>query len=209
MDPRHRIESHIRIGFPSTGVMRLGTRPELSRMFLSETTGPSRVNRGMAVYNSRMTVESWASSASVRKSMQANKSRDTRPELAVRRALHSRGFRYRVSVRPVATLRRSADIVFRRDRIAVFIDGCFWHGCPTHYREPTLNKQYWQSKVRRNIERDTQTGIDLTNAGWTVLRFWAHEDATASAIRIGEVVSSYRRNENSTRSLRAVNAQLP
>lgn len=117
---------------------------------------------------------SWASTPGSRASMQANRGRDTAPELAVRRRLHAMGLRYRVSVRPVQNLRRTADIVFARARIAVFIDGCFWHGCPEHYQAPVRNGDFWLAKRTRNRERDAETDASLTAAGWTPLRFWEH-----------------------------------
>lgn len=116
--------------------------------------------------------------------MQGNHSRDTKPELAVRRVLHAAGARYRVSYRPLPGLRRTADIVFTRARIAVFIDGCFWHGCPSHYRAPGSNVAYWEEKIGRNRARDLKTSETLTAAGWTVLRFWSHEDPAAVARQI-------------------------
>lgn len=113
--------------------------------------------------------------------MQANRSRDTSPELAVRRLLHRRGLRYRVAARPLPDLRRTADIVFTRQRIAVFIDGCYWHGCPTHYKTPRINAHYWSPKITGNQARDADTDAHLTAAGWKVLRYWEHDDAATVA----------------------------
>ena len=112
--------------------------------------------------------------------MVANRRRDTSPELAVRRSLHALGLRYRVDFAPLGG-RRRADIVFTRQRIAVFIDGCFWHGCPDHATIPKRNASYWVPKLRRNIERDRETDSLLRAAGWTVLRYWEHEDALSVA----------------------------
>lgn len=116
--------------------------------------------------------------------MLSNRRRDTKPELAVRRALHSAGFRYRVDHRPSLELRTRADIVFTRQRIAVFIDGCFWHGCPVHATLPKRNSDYWVPKLQRNVERDLETTSRLETLGWVVLRFWEHErvDSTVEAI---------------------------
>lgn len=122
----------------------------------------------------RMEDSSWATSVGTRRSMVGNKARDTKPELAVRRLLHARGFRYRVNARPVAELRRTADILFTRQRIAIFIDGCYWHGCPRHYTAPRANGEFWANKVRRNQERDAETNALVEAAGWTVMRFWSH-----------------------------------
>lgn len=109
--------------------------------------------------------------------MQANRSRDTKPELAVRRAAFSLGLRYLVCARPIPTLRRTADLVFPRAKIAVFVDGCYWHGCPAHHRRPTINGRYWTDKIERNRRRDVETDAILVNAGWLVIRSWEHEDA--------------------------------
>jgi len=108
--------------------------------------------------------------------MLANRSRDTKPEVALRRLLHARGLRYRVAFRPLPDRRRSVDIAFTRVRVAVMIDGCFWHGCLEHYRPPVRNASYWSQKVRRNVARDEETTGRLIAAGWQVLRFWEHED---------------------------------
>ncbi len=134
--------------------------------------------------------ESWASSPATRKSMQGNRSRDTKPEMAVRSAVHRRGIRFRVSARPQPELARTADLVLRKTRIAVFVDGCYWHGCPDHHTKPATNVQYWANKIARNIERDSETTAYLQQAGWTVLRFWEHEDPEAVADRVQEAVQS-------------------
>ena len=131
---------------------------------------------------------SWASSYGTRRSMQSNKGRDTKPELTIRKILHAQGLRYRVNTRPIPGLRRTADIVFTRVRFAIFIDGCFWHGCPEHYQRPTSNRDYWDLKVSRNRERDIETSQNLVANGWRFLRVWEHElredpDAVAARIR--------------------------
>lgn len=134
--------------------------------------------------------ESWASSDATRRSMQGNRGRDTKPELAVRSAVHRRGIRYRVSVRPQPEFARTADLVLRKTRIAVFVDGCFWHGCPDHRTQPATNSRFWADKIARNIERDTETTEYLQQSGWTVLRFWEHEDPEAVADRVQQAVQS-------------------
>lgn len=131
---------------------------------------------------------SWASNPGRRRNMQANRRRDTTPEVAVRRLLHSRGLRYRVDYPPLGG-RRRADIVFTRKRIAVFIDGCFWHGCPEHASRPTVNTDYWDPKLQRNIERDRETSALLEDADWTVLRFWEHEPPELVAAAIESAVN--------------------
>lgn len=133
-----------------------------------------------------------ASSEGVRKSMQANKGRDTKPELALRRAVHARGLRYRVSMRPLPPIRRTADLVFTKAKVAVFLDGCFWHGCPQHHTKARANADYWAEKVTRNRERDAETDRLLEEAGWTVVRVWEHEDPVQAAAKVGEIVRSRR-----------------
>ncbi|GAA3386749.1 very short patch repair endonuclease [Cryptosporangium minutisporangium] len=125
--------------------------------------------------------------------MQANKSRDTNPELALRRAVHARGMRYRVNTRPVAGLRRTADLVFTKARVAIFLDGCFWHGCPQHHTVAKTNATFWAEKVRRNRERDAETDRLIAEHGWTVVRIWEHEDPTEAAERIQAVIEQARR----------------
>jgi DNA mismatch endonuclease (patch repair protein) len=116
--------------------------------------------------------------------MQGNRKRDTRPELAIRSELHRRGFRYRVDTRPIASLRCRADIVFRPKKVAVFVDGCFWHGCPVHGTSPRTNAVYWRAKIGRNVERDRLNEAELSAAGWTVIRVWEHEIPADAAERI-------------------------
>lgn len=113
--------------------------------------------------------------------MSAQRSKDTAPEIAVRRALHALGLRYRVHTQPVASLRRKADVVFPRAKVAVFIDGCFWHGCPTHGVRPSTNTEWWLWKLQRNQARDADTNRLLESTGWTVLRFWEHESPRDAA----------------------------
>jgi DNA mismatch endonuclease (patch repair protein) len=99
--------------------------------------------------------------------------------------------RYRVAIAPVPSLRRRADIVFTRQRLAIFIDGCFWHGCPRHGRKTfNHNVAYWPAKIRSNKERDADTNMRLVKAGWIVLRFWEHEDPEDVAASIIELVRS-------------------
>ncbi|MEU4653782.1 very short patch repair endonuclease [Streptomyces sp. NPDC023723] len=135
---------------------------------------------------------SWASSAARRRNMQAIRSRDTKPEIAIRRLVHATGLRYRVAARPLPDLRRTADMVFRSARVAVFIDGCYWHGCPEHYVSPKTNSGYWSEKVVRNVTRDRDTDEKLREAGWLVLRFWEHEPSDACADKIAATVLARR-----------------
>ncbi|MGW0764010.1 very short patch repair endonuclease [Streptomyces sp. NPDC002676] len=135
---------------------------------------------------------SWASSAARRRNMQAIRSRDTKPERLIRRLVHAQGLRYRVSARPLPDLRRTADMVFRPAKVAVFIDGCYWHGCPEHYIPPRTNSGYWSEKVLKNVQRDRETDQHLKDAGWLVLRFWEHEPSEVCAQHIAAVVTERR-----------------
>ncbi|MFD9867114.1 very short patch repair endonuclease [Streptomyces niveus] len=138
---------------------------------------------------------SWASSAGRRRNMQAIRSRDTKPEQLIRRLVHAQGLRYRVAARPLPNLRRTADLVFRPVKVAVFIDGCYWHGCPDHYVAPRTNSGYWSGKVAGNISRDRDTDQQLSEAGWTVLRFWEHESPDDCALKITTTVRRLRAKE--------------
>tara|TARA_R100000306_G_C4370877_1_gene139891 strand:+ start:510 stop:932 length:423 start_codon:yes stop_codon:yes gene_type:complete len=124
--------------------------------------------------------------------MVGNRSRDTTPEIRIRSAVHRRGLRYRVAARPLVELRRTADLVFRPSKVAVFIDGCYWHGCPEHFVQPKTNTAYWSGKIGGNIERDRETDRRLREAGWAVLRFWEHDDVDAAVDDIVSVVTIRR-----------------
>lgn len=132
--------------------------------------------------------ESWASSPEARARMRSNKSRDTKPELALRSAVHARGLRYRVSAKPLAGVRRTADLVFPRAKVAVFLDGCFWHGCPEHHTVASANAKFWADKVENNRKRDRDTDGRLAEAGWVSVRIWEHEDAAEAARRVEGIV---------------------
>jgi len=123
-----------------------------------------------------------------RRSMQSQRERDTAPELALRRALHTRGLRYFVHRRPVSGLQREADIVFVRARVAVFVDGCFWHGCPEHGTYPKNNAEWWRTKLDRNRARDVDTDLKCRSADWEVVRVWEHERAGDAADRVERIV---------------------
>jgi DNA mismatch endonuclease (patch repair protein) len=123
----------------------------------------------------------------------ANRKRDTKPETLLRSALHRQGLRFRkdqllrcedIKVRP--------DIVFSRAHVAVFVDGCFWHGCPEHQRIPKRNGDYWGPKLQRNVERDRQADRALTDEGWEVLRIWEHEDLETAVERVAASVARRR-----------------
>ncbi|WP_180934032.1 very short patch repair endonuclease [Nocardioides ungokensis] len=137
-----------------------------------------------------LSYESWASTPAARAVMQANRRRDTTPEMAVRRLVHAAGLRYRVDARPLPDLNRRADLVFTRAKVAAFVDGCYWHGCPEHGTVARTNVTYWSTKIARNKERDADTDRLLAGRGWRVVRVWEHESPTAAAARIIEVVRS-------------------
>ena len=124
---------------------------------------------------------SLATTAKTSARLSLQRRRDTRPELALRRALHRLGYRYLVDAPLPGMPRRRADILFRAAKVAVFVDGCFWHGCPDHATWPTNNAEWWKRKIGMNIERDLDTSARLEAQGWLVVRVWEHE-ATAEAL---------------------------
>ncbi|SRR6266704_3875261 len=129
-----------------------------------------------------------ASSEAVRARMRAQRTRDTAPELALRHRLHAMGLRYRVDEAPLPGLRRRADLVFRRARVAVFVDGCFWHGCPEHRRGARENAGWWARKIARNRDRDADTDRRLALAGWVSARVPEHDDPDEAAAAVARVV---------------------
>ena len=128
------------------------------------------------------------SSPAARSRMVAARQRDTKPELQLRSALHRMGLRFRVDVRPLPDLPRRADIVFRRARVAVFVDGCFWHGCPEHGTRSKANAEWWRLKIEKNRERDSNTTDFLREAGWRVVRAWEHESPSEIAEEVAIIV---------------------
>ncbi len=139
-------------------------------------------------------------STAVRNVMKANKSSDTGPELKLRSLVHKAGLRYAINVRPESRINRRADIVFRSAKVAVFVHGCFWHGCPKHYVLPKTNKSFWSQKVMRNTERDNETKRLLRQRGWKVFVLWEHQDFQEPATRIAQEVRSRRRPVNIDRT---------
>jgi DNA mismatch endonuclease, patch repair protein len=114
--------------------------------------------------------------------MRAIRRTNTKPELALRSALHRRGYRFRKDHRLDLNdgARVRPDIAFTARKVAVFVDGCFWHVCPEHGRDPTVNEWYWAPKLRRNMERDRAADAALAAAGWRVVRVWEHEPLAAA-----------------------------
>lgn len=110
--------------------------------------------------------------------------KNTSPERTIRQLLYREGRRYRVHYPVPGMPRRTIDIAFPRRRVAVFVDGCFWHGCAEHARSSRTNLEYWEPKIAGNRYRDLETQRHLEDAGWTVLRIWEHEQAFESVDRI-------------------------
>jgi DNA mismatch endonuclease (patch repair protein) len=129
----------------------------------------------------------------VRRRMQMQARRDTRPELAIRRALHALGLRFRVDRVPMLGMRSRADVVFSRVRVAVFVDGCFWHRCPLHGTVPTNNREWWVEKLAANVDRDRRVDNQLAAAGWRSIRVWEHEDPVEAARQVAAIVTAVRR----------------
>jgi DNA mismatch endonuclease (patch repair protein) len=117
-------------------------------------------------------------------------SRDTKPEVQIRRLLHALGLRYRVDCSVLPGVRRRADLVFGPARVVVLVDGCFWHGCPEHATWPKHNADFWREKIEANRDRDRDTDRRLEDAGWLVVRVWEHEDPREAARRIERLVRS-------------------
>ncbi|MGH3979898.1 MAG: very short patch repair endonuclease [Pseudonocardiaceae bacterium] len=130
-----------------------------------------------------------ASSEGARDRMSRQRQRDTGPELAVRQRVHAMGLRYRVDA-PLPGLRRRADMLFSGARVAVFVDGCFWHGCPQHATTPKSNTDWWREKIAANVRRDHDTDATLRSSGWEIVRIWAHEPPDIAAARVASIVST-------------------
>lgn len=125
-----------------------------------------------------------ASSAAVRRRMKATRQRDTPAEIALRSELHRRGLRYHVDRSPIPSVRRRADLVFSSARLAVFVDGCFWHACPKHATWPKTHAAWWRRKIEGNRQRDRDTDALLVRSGWAVYRVWSHENHERAAVKI-------------------------
>ena len=118
----------------------------------------------------------------------------TKAELGLRRILHSRGLRYRLHVTVLTKPRRVADIVFSSAHVAIFVDGCFWHGCPEHASWPKSNANFWREKIEANRVRDADTDQRLSALGWKTVRVWEHEDPSDAASRIAELVDARKKD---------------
>lgn len=132
--------------------------------------------------------ENLPTTEGVRRRMSAQKVADTKLELALRRGLFAEGYRYRVGYPVPGMARRTIDIAFPRRKVAVFIDGCFWHRCPEHYVPVKNNAEWWEAKLGRNVDRDAETTAVLTAQDWTVVRVWEHESVEHALGRITRVL---------------------
>jgi len=132
-----------------------------------------------------------ASSPEAAKRMRANRRRDSKPEVAIRSELHRRGYRFRVD-RPIAvgSGRVRPDLVFPKSKVAVFVDGCFWHSCPDHATRPKRNATYWTAKLEENVRRDQRNTRELGEAGWKVIRIWAHVPPDQAASEIEDALKA-------------------
>ena len=129
------------------------------------------------------------------RNMQAIRRTNTRPEVELRSALHRGGYRFRKDLSIQTSSRRvRPDIVFTARKVAVFVDGCFWHCCPVHGRQPTVNTGYWSPKLRRNVERDRLADSALQHDGWKVIRIWEHEQIEAAICKVVAALDRSRPN---------------
>jgi DNA mismatch endonuclease (patch repair protein) len=165
---------------------------------------PSRVDQVVKVRASPLAVAtSWATSPGVRRSMQSNTGRDTNPELELRKALQRVGLRFWKNRRPIRGLRCEADVVFPRLRLAVFVDGCFWHGCSEHKSLPVAHGDWWRAKLSRTVTRDRENNDLLARAGWTVVRLWEHESIEDMVSRVTGAINTIRQQSNDQRNRRS------
>ncbi|GAB2616825.1 very short patch repair endonuclease [Kribbella endophytica] len=127
------------------------------------------------------------------RNMQAIRRTNTKPEVDLRSALHRDGYRFRKDLSIYTSLRRvRPDIVFTARKVAVFVDGCFWHCCPIHGRQPTVNSGYWSPKLQRNVERDRLADTALHEDGWSVVRIWEHESIEEAVRMVKQTVDRRR-----------------
>lgn len=161
----------------------------------SATLQVERCERRQHISSPRVPPHPGSSGEAVSRKMSALRRRDNAGELAVRRLLHRAGYRYRVCHPVPGFPRRTIDIAFTRSRVAVFIDGCFWHGCPDHGTRPRANADWWSAKLAANHGRDEDTNAQLLAEGWRVIRAWEHEHPTEVVDRVVNLL----RAENTAR----------
>jgi DNA mismatch endonuclease (patch repair protein) len=145
------------------------------------------LSKTKAAGNKRIAKPAPSSDAALHR-MKAAKPRDTAPEKALRSKLHKKGLRYQVDVKPVRDLNRKADILFRSAKVAVFVDGCFWHGCPIHGTQAKANAEFWKNKIKQNQKRDADTTKQLKIAGWRIIRIWEHENSIKASEKIYNII---------------------
>lgn len=131
------------------------------------------------------------SSPAISERMSRIRNTGTGAEMAIRRELHRRGLRYRVNLRLPELGRTRPDIAFTRQRVAIFVDGCFWHRCPEHASFPRTNAEWWEAKLNHNVARDNEANSRLARLGWTVVRVWEHESPAGIASRIQALLQTY------------------
>lgn len=158
---------------------------------MSEPGGEGDLSPGISLGGGRRVNYPQPSSPAATRFGKANARVGTKPETRLRSLLHRRGLRFRKD-HPVRAVdaRTRADVVFSRARVAVFVDGCFWHGCPAHGRVPKSNREYWEAKLERNVERDRHNDRALRADGWEVIRAWEHEDPRAVADHVASRVAA-------------------
>jgi DNA mismatch endonuclease, patch repair protein len=173
------------------GASAADPRPEQPRAARGQARGksaapPAAASRSAAAAAAQGKAYPFTADPGRAANMRSNRRSDTKPELALRAALHALGYRYRKDFRLDLPLRRvRPDIAFTRRKVAVFVDGCFWHACPDHGGKPKNNEWYWSPKLAKNVERDRAADEALAQAGWTVVRLWEHVptgDAVAAVI---------------------------
>lgn len=142
-----------------------------------------------------------ASSSAALKRMKATRRRDTKPEVSLRRFLHASGLRFRIDRPILSGIRRRADILFSGAKVAVFVDGCFWHCCPLHRTFPKANAAWWAEKLQTNRKRDRDTNRRLSKAGWYVIRVWEHELPSEAAVRVAAAVRQRTQSQKLKRQL--------
>lgn len=143
-----------------------------------------------------------ASSPAVRATMLANRGRDTAPERVLRMALKGAGFRFLEHAAPAPGIRCTADVVFRKARTCIFVDGCYWHGCPRHFTTPKRNGEWWTEKIARTKARDARQRAALRAASWKVIRLWEHQLGGAAAKTVGRLIVRLERRMLERRRVR-------
>ncbi len=151
---------------------------------MSPGTADDTPASGLRAVPQSIPVHPGASSEAASSRMRRARRRDTAPEIALRKILHAGGYRYRVAYPVPGQRRRTIDVAFTRQKLAVFVDGCFWHGCPQHGTAPRANSEWWRRKFDANLARDRDTDQLLRARRWTVLRIWEHEDPHVAAAKV-------------------------